>query len=42
MLEGSATAWSTLATSLPTQIIRDALAGMAAAGTRASREIAVK
>jgi hypothetical protein len=42
MLEGSATAWSTLATSLPTQIIRDALAGMAAAGTRTAREIAVK
>jgi hypothetical protein len=42
ILEGSATAWSTLRTSLPTQMIRDALGGMVSEGGRVSREIALK
>jgi hypothetical protein len=41
LLEGSATAWSTLRTSLPTQIIRDALVGMMSEGIRLSRDIVV-
>ena len=39
MLEGRAAAWSTLRTSLPAQLIRDALAAMVRAGGRQSREL---
>jgi predicted dehydrogenase len=40
LLEGTADAsWSTLATSLPTQILRDALSGMSALRTRTERRI---
>jgi predicted dehydrogenase len=38
MLEGRAAAWSTLATSLPTQIIRERLAAMIRAGGRRAEE----
>jgi hypothetical protein len=42
ILEGSATACSTLRTSLPTQMIRDSLGGMVSEGARVSREIVLK
>jgi predicted dehydrogenase len=42
ILEGSATAWSTLRTSLPTQMIRDSLGGMVSKGARVSQEIILK